>query len=344
MKKRTRNIIRVLLFAGTAISLFFVPWDLLKIRLTPASDTIQEQVNAAIDMGLDGIIVYVDKAGSEPQIYTAGWNNRADQIPAEPDVLFKIASISKLYIAAATAKLVAADSLSLDKTLAEYLPELKDSIEYSDQITLKMMVNHTSGIYNYSNHPDFPWAEPPGNAEALRFALNQPANFKPGTQYRYSNTNYLLLGEILDKTLGYSHHKYIKKEIVNKLGLTDTYNLLSEVNADDVMSGYYVGYEPDIKAQDYVNPGGSMVATISDVGIFLRALNDGTLLNDEEQKIYESIYEFNHTGELPGYLSIARYHKDLDAVVVQFVNTSGGTSWSKMEIVYNRIIGILKEN
>ena len=87
-----------------------------------------------------------------------------------------------------------------------------------------------------------------------------------------------------------------------------------------------------------------MVATISDVGIFLRALNDGTLLNDEEQKIYESIYEFNHTGELPGYLSIARYHKDLDAVVVQFVNTSGGTSWSKMEIVYNRIIGILKEN
>ena len=66
--------------------------------------------------------------------------------------------------------------------------------------------------------------------------------------------------------------------------------------------------------------------------------------NDEEQKIYESIYEFNHTGELPGYLSIARYHKDLDAVVVQFVNTSGGTSWSKMEIVYNRIIGILKEN
>ncbi|MGB8716617.1 MAG: hypothetical protein WCD66_09690, partial [Rhodanobacteraceae bacterium] len=71
---------------------------------------------------------------------------------------------------------------------------------------------------------------------------------------------------------------------------------------------------------------GSMVATAQDVGIFLRALNDGSLLNDDEQAIYSSIYEYGHTGWLRGYYRIARYHKDIDAVVVQFVNTAGGTT------------------
>jgi hypothetical protein len=60
---------------------------------------------------------------------------------------------------------------------------------------------------------------------------------------------------------------------------------------DDVMSGYYVGVEPDFKHID-----AGMVATAEDVGIFLRALNDGSLLNDNEQAIYSSIYEYGHSG------------------------------------------------
>ena len=59
--------------------------------------------------------------------------------------------------------------------------------------------------------------------------------------------------------------------------LYDTYSLLSEVNLDDVMSGYFVDYDQDIKQNDYIIPGGSMVATAQDVGLFLRALIDGTL-------------------------------------------------------------------
>lgn len=85
-----------------------------------------------------------------------------------------------------------------------------------------------------------------------------------------------------------------------------------------------------------------MVATARDVGVFLRALIDGSLFNEDEQAIYSSIYTYEHTGELPGYQSIARYHKDIDAVVIQFINTSGGNSWSKSESVYRRIVRILK--
>lgn len=340
---RKKTYLRIFLLGATIISLFFVPWDILSVWFTPKSDTVQEQVDAAIEMGLDGIIVYVDESGKPPALYSAGWQNRENKIPANPHTLFKIASISKLYIAVATAKLVHSEHLSLDKTLAEYLPELKDRIEFADQITLRMMVKHISGIPNYSDHPDYPWDYPPGNKAALEFVLDTEADFKPGQQYSYSNTNYLLIGEILDKTLGYSHHRYIREEILIPFGLNNTYSLLSEVNIDDVMSGYYIGYEPDIKYNDFTNPGGSMVATIEDVGIFLRALNTGSLLNEDEQSIYSSIYEYNHTGLLPGYSSIARYHKDIDAVVIQFVNTAGGNSWSMTEIVYNRIIGILNE-
>jgi D-alanyl-D-alanine carboxypeptidase len=72
---------------------------------------------------------------------------------------------------------------------------------------------------------------------------------------------------------------------------------------------------------------------------FLRALIDGTLFTEQEQAIYSSVYEYEHTGWLPGYCSIARYHSDMDAVIIQFVNTSGKEIfWLKLKRVYNKIV------
>tara|TARA_R110002167_G_scaffold158880_12_gene354280 strand:+ start:865 stop:1908 length:1044 start_codon:yes stop_codon:yes gene_type:complete len=340
--KKTKRILRIVFIMAGISALFFVPWILLRVLLTPLPDTVQEQVNDAIGYKLDGIIVYVDQAGKPPQFYAAGWQDRKNKIPADPNALFKIASISKLYVAVAVAKLVNDQQLSLDKTLADYLPELVGSIEYADKITLRMMVQHRSGIPNYTDSPGF-WENDYSNSteESLDLVLDTPADFEPDKKYRYSNTNYLLIGEILDNTLGYSHHEYIKQEILMPLELNNTYSLLSEVNIDKVMSGYDVGYDDDLKYNDFISPAGSMVATAQDVGIFLRALNDGSLLNDNEQAIYSAIYEYEHTGLLPGYSSIAKYHKDIDAVVIQFVNTSGGYSWNISEIINNRIVKIL---
>ena len=299
--------------------------------------------------------MYVDKAGEPPAFYTAGWKNKASQVPADPQALFKIGSISKLYIAAATAKLVNSHALSLDDTLADLLPELVGRIEYADQITLRMMVQHRSGIPNFVDDPEFDWFTPQTDInQSLELVLDKPADFKPDAGYSYSNTNYLLIGRILDKVLGYSHHQYIDSEILAPLGLKNTYNLLSQVESEDVVSGYWYQYDNDLMDLDFVIPGGSMVATAQDVGIFLRALNDGSLLNDDEQAIYSSIYAYEHTGWLPGYQSIARYHKDIDTVVVQFVNTTGGTPLVPIfdtqggtkvmvsDVVYNRIVRILR--
>jgi len=294
--------------------------------------------------GLDGIIVYVDKAGEAPERYAAGWKDRANRVLADPNALFKIASISKLYIAVAAAKVISAGHLSLEDTLAELLPDLTGRIENAEQITLRMLLQHRSGIPNFTDHAAFDWSRSHTDiSESLELVLDTPADFNPDARYQYSNTNYLLIGRILDNTLGYSHHRYIQEEIVAPLGLTQTYGVLSEVDLEDVVSGYHTGYDGDLKEQGYVIPGGSMVATVQDVGVFLRALVDGLLLREDEQAIYTSVYWYEHTGLLPGYQSIARYHEDMDAVVVAFVNTSGGNMWTIAEMVYSRIVGIVSE-
>ncbi|GAA0881807.1 serine hydrolase domain-containing protein [Sphingobacterium siyangense subsp. cladoniae] len=318
------------------------PWDALWLWIAPLPHTVKEQVDNAISHNLDGIIVYVDKKGRDPEFYSTGWKNRENKIPANPQALFKIASISKLYIAVAAAKLINCKRLSLDKTLADYLPELTGRIENANQITVRMMLQNRSGIPDFIDDPKLPWSDLPATPkEFLKLVLDKPADFMPDSRYSYSNTNYLLIGNILDKVLGNSHQQYIKKEILDKLKLTHTYSLLNEVNLRDVISGYYTEYHGDLKIQNFVVPGGSMVATAQDVGVFLRALNDGSLLNHDEQAIYSSIYVYEHTGLLPGYSSIARYYKDIDTVVIMFVNTSGGNSWTTLEVVYNRIVRIL---
>ena len=338
--KKSKRFIQVALLVSTVVSLFFVPWPIVFAWLKPLPDSIQQQVDAATDYGFEGIIVCVDQAQNEPQFYTAGYHNRAQKIPARPDALFKIASVGKLYDAVAITKLVNDDQLDLNETLANYFPELANRIENADEITLKMLVQHRSGIPNYTNVPNF-WMNPPEtNQETLELVLDKPANFSPGEDYEYSNTNYLLLTELIEKTVGYSKFQYIKEEILNPLQLKNTYGSLQEIDMNRLMSGYYVGIEEDIKTDD----NGSMIATAEDVAKFIRALNDKSIFTENEAEIYADLYKYNHTGLVPGYQTIANYHKELDAVVIQFTNTTdfNGYEWSLSEINYNRIIKILE--
>jgi CubicO group peptidase (beta-lactamase class C family) len=340
MSKKTKTlIIRILLFGGTAISMFFVPWILVKAWILPLPGTVQEQVDEAIGHGFDGMIVYVDQAGKSPAFYTGGWKDRKNKIPADPKSLFKIASISKLYTAVAATKLVKEKRLSFDQTLADYYPELIDRIEYAEEITLRMMIQHRSGIPNFTDNPAYWENEQENGKNALDFALDLPTSFKPDKGYEYSNTNYLLLRRIMDDVLGYSHNRYIKEKILVPLELTNTFFSISEVDLDDVMSGYYVGYEEDFKAREY-----GMLATAEDVGLFLRALNDGSVFEEGEKEIYP--YEYNHGGLVVGYQSLAQYHKDIDAIVVQFINTTdfNGYEWNLSQIVINRIVKIIGKN
>lgn len=319
--------------------MFFVPWLLVKAWILPLPDTVQEQLDEAIGHGFDGMIVYVDQAGQPARYFASGWHNRESKIPAKPQALFKIASISKLYDAVAVTKLVSDGRLSLDKTIADYLPELVGSIENADKITLKMMIQHRSGIPNFTDAPNF-WAAPTATyEESLALIQGKPANFKPDEDYEYCNTNYLLINKIMDDVLGYDNFQFIQEEILIPLNLNQTFGSLKEVNMDDVMSGYHVGHPFDLKADEH-----GMLATAEDVGTFLRALNDGSLFEPGEQKIYTSIYEYEHAGWVPGYQSFAKYNKDLDAVFVEFYSTTDSKlyNWNLSEIINKRIFRIIR--
>jgi len=338
-KKQIKKILKIVFIIASISSLWFVPWILVKAWVLPLPDTVQEQVDEAIEHGFDGMIVYVDEAGKPPAFYTGGWNDRKNKIPANPQALFKIASISKLYVAVAITKLVKEKRLSLDKTLADYFPELIGRIENAEKITLRLMVQHRSGIPNYTDNPDFWKNRQNSNKDVLEFALDLPADFEPNKGYRYSNTNYLLLSRIIEKVVGYSRQQYFKEEILTPLGLKNTFGSLSEVDLKNVMSGYYVGMEEDFKSENV-----GMLATAEDVGIFLRALNDGSVFNEGEQEIYSSIYVYKHGGLVPGYQSLAEYHEDIDTVVIQFINTTdfNGYDWNLSEIIYSRIVKIVR--
>jgi len=339
-KNQKKNILRVALLVGTITSMFFVPWLLLRAWLPRVPDSIQEQVNDAIELGFDGMVVYIDQGGMEPAFYAGGWKNREDKIPADPKSLFKIASISKLYVAVAVTKLVGDERLDLDNTIAQYLPELVGRIPNADKITLRLMIQHRSGIPNFTDAPNF-WGEPTKTfEECLDLIQGLPANFEPGSDYEYCNTNYLLLNKIMDNELGYDNFQFIQEEILMPLNLHNTFGSIKDVDLNDVMSGYHLGYPHDLKEEER-----GMLASAEDVGIFLRALNDGSLFEQGEREIYNSIYEYEHSGWVPGYQSFAKYHQDLDAVIVEFYSTTDPKlyNWNLSEIINNRIVKILKK-
>ncbi|MEP0354753.1 serine hydrolase domain-containing protein [Paraglaciecola sp.] len=337
-KKNTKRIFRLALIVASISSLFFVPWLLVKAWILPIPSTIQEQLDEAIEHGFDGMVVYINKAGQPAQYFASGWHDRETKIPAKPQALFKIASISKLYDAVAVTKLISDGLLSLDKKITDYLPELVGRIEHADKITLRMMIQHRSGIPNFTNAPNF-WEAPTETyEESLALILDKPANFEPDENYEYCNTNYLIINKIMDDVLGYGNFHFIQERILMPLNLNNTFASLNDVNIDDVMSGYHVGHPFDLKADEH-----GMLATAEDVGVFLRALNEGAVFEEGEQEIYSSIYEYEHAGWVPGYQSFAKYHKDLDVVVIQFYSTTDPKlyNWNLSEIVNNRIIEIL---
>ena len=142
-RKSKKQIIGFLLLSGALVSLFFVPWILVWAWIRPLPASTEAQAEQAVTYGFSGVVVYVDKHGEPPRTYTAGWHDPAKKVPARADAYFKIGSISKLYTAVAIAKLVGDGRQSLDRTLADLLPELVGRIANVERITLRMLLTRT---------------------------------------------------------------------------------------------------------------------------------------------------------------------------------------------------------
>jgi D-alanyl-D-alanine carboxypeptidase len=287
--------------------------------------SVQDALDHGIDRGVDGLFLHIAHADGSSESAAAGVQDRGKSIAADPTALFKIASISKMFIAAAASQLIHRGYVEADDTLAQWLPAIASRIENSPSITLRQLLQHRSGIPDFDSHKGFSWEQSHTDIDqVLEHALDLPADFAPDRHYEYSNTNYLLAAKILDKALGYSHHLHIQSFILDPLSMSDTYHELSEIDPDLLSKGYWSGTDKTL--QDYIVPGGSMISTAADVAVFLRALKDGDLLSREEQVTYGDLYFYSHSGWLPGYQSIANFEPSIDAVIVLFANNTGGNS------------------
>jgi CubicO group peptidase (beta-lactamase class C family) len=304
------------------------------------ASSVQDALDHGIDLGVDGLFLHISRADGSSVTAAAGVQDINNATPADPAALFKIASVSKLFIATAATQLSHQGVVGLDDTLATCLPDIASRIENSQSITLRNMLKHRSGIPDFDSHKGFTWESSHTDIDqVLEHALDLPADFAPDARYEYSNTNYLLIAKILDKALGYSHRVHIQNFILDPLGMTDTYHQLTEIDISRLARGYWDS--KDKTPQDYTIPGGSMISTSSDVAVFLGALAGGGLLSEEEQATYASLYWTSHSGWLPGYQSIANYEANRDAVVVLFLNNTGGNSESIISTTYDSVLSVL---
>jgi D-alanyl-D-alanine carboxypeptidase len=275
------------------------------------------------------------------ELYSAGIQDRTSQVAMDSKSLFKAASISKLFIAAAPTQIVHKGLLSLNDTLAQHLPKLRSSIENSDTITVRNLLQHRSGVPDFDSQDGFSWRNAHTDIDqVLGYALGHAADFTPNARYEYSNTNYLLLAMILDTVLGYSHHRHIQDFILDPLAMENTYHQLVDADPARLLSGYWDGVNTTLR--DYVVPGGSMVSTATDLATFIDALARGVLLNPQEQETYEAVYWLKHSGWLPGYQTIANYESFPDVSIVLHLNNTGGISERVISDTYDAVLEILR--
>jgi len=217
---------------------------------------------------------------------TRGYVDWENKIPLEKDHLFRVASCTKTFIATLTLMMHFEGRLDLNDTITRYLPEsITNRIQYADQITIRQMLNHTSGIFNTGDNPEY-WAAQYGDPtkewtdrEVLEFALDQPAYFEPGSGYAYSNTDYLLAGLILDQVLGHHHSADVRSRILEPLGLSSTFYEQKEPFDREMLSHGYFDFDGDGIAEDYyrlrIETGraeGGLVSTAGDLAAFITAL------------------------------------------------------------------------
>lgn len=247
--------------------------------------------------------------------------------------------------------------LHLEAPLVNWLPE----VPHADSITLRHLLNHTSGIPGYGDqrtyheavraHPSQPWMLD----EILACAWQKPFEFEPGTNWAYSNPNYWIIGHILEQVLQTSLQVAFDRHLLTPLGLTNTYYPTFKPHLITPGLSTYLdedGPEVDI-SEDYntlwAGPAGAMISTAADVAAFYNALLSGKLLSPDSQDAllaltpipgnhpdwYQPYYGlglicqkgtslgtlYGHGGSGPGYQTLAQYIPEHQLTAVVLSNS-----------------------
>ncbi|MFJ5926981.1 serine hydrolase domain-containing protein [Kitasatospora sp. NPDC092948] len=255
-----------------------------------APDVVQQRLNTLVAGDrLPGALAAVQGRDGRTRGYTAGVGDLATGAKVPADGQVRIGSNTKTFVAVVVLQLVAEGKVSLDASLDTYLPGLihGDGID-GRAITVRQVLQHTSGLADYTDFLDL--ADPGQYIEPrdlLDIALAHRPDFAPGTDWKYSNTGYLIAGLIVQKVTGRPVGEEITRRVIDRIGLRHTY---FPAQGDMTVRerhphGYVMPEEPGDRAFDITEmdpswawAAGAMISTNSDLNRFFAALIGGQLL------------------------------------------------------------------
>lgn len=323
-------------------------------QLPTLRDQITRAVDEAIGSDLPGVQLKVLGPGTDLE-YSAGTANLATSEAMGLGQPFFAASTGKMFVAAAAAMLVQDGVLSLDGTLADLLPESVGLIPGADGITLRHLLQQTSGIIDVLN--EIPGiadliAENPGtvwtNEDLASLAAGLPLHFEPGSAWRYSNTNYILASLILERVTGQDYAEVLRGRIFEPLGMASTLTSNHGALAAEPVHGYLIDDEGPIDATEVallweVGSGGQWT-TVDDLTRYLHALaTSDTVFDDGLRDLIlstSSVFQYGlgvfvvetpfgpmvgHGGLSMGYSTTTGYFVDHGVSIVLFGNAQGRT-------------------
>ena len=192
----------------------------------PGSSTFEGWVDSvAAETLRDGLVPGLSIAIARgPDIVLEKSYGRADienDVPASNQTIYRIASVTKQFTAAAILGLVEQGRVDLDKDITTYIPEFHG---HNTRISVRQLLNHTSGTQNLTDLAAF-WSKSRldlSDVEVLQLFQDEPRNFQPGGNFLYNNTGFYLLAMVIERVTGESYNQYLKRSIFTPLGLRST--------------------------------------------------------------------------------------------------------------------------
>ena len=269
-----------------------------------------ESRDAALDRALEELVameggppgaIAVIQRGRHREVHSFGVRNIKSALPLRAGDRMRQASTSKAFSGAVALSLVSKGVLSLNDNIGERLPELPTSWH---KITLRQLLQHTSGLPNFTTDKDFLAAlqaspkNPPPPEELLSFVEDDPLNFEPGTSYEYSNSDNIVVGLMVQAATGEPYEQQLQKQVLGPLGLMKT----SLPRGANLRKPFIHGYDNDpsqnppediseVLASGWFWAAGGMVSTPSDFNAFVRGYVGSDLFDLETRARQRQVFE-----------------------------------------------------
>jgi D-alanyl-D-alanine carboxypeptidase len=338
----------MLFFPLAAIALIAAPIAPAGRTDKPVSNALASKLQKVVDTAVASpraVFPGTELFVSQPELGTwrgaAGEADVHPRTPMNPNDTFRAGSIMKPFVATVVLQLVEEGKLSLDDPLTAVLPrEITDRVAAADRITVRMLLNHTSGVPEYVDLPfDRMVIANPRRVwtveEFLDRSARHPRQFQPGTEYAYSNTDYNLLGLVIEHVTGKPWRTEVRERVIDRIGLQQT--SLPQPGRVSIGRGDAHGYElvngklvdvTDIDSSMAGAAGGNaLVTTTEDLSRFLDALLAGKLF--EKPGTLRSMMTFVHAKSDSGLplmygLGLERYTFPGGVTVIGHLGTAGG--------------------